>query len=317
MRAVVLAESGLRVQDVPLPVVKSGEVLLKVLRAGLCETDLQLVRGYMGFRGVLGHEFVGIPESGRFRGQRVVGEINCACHNCPTCDSGLPTHCPRRSVLGILNHDGAFAEYIAVPEVNLHPVPDHVTEEQAVFVEPLAAAFQILEQIPVLAGRVVVVLGDGRLGQLCARVLALAGCRLTVLGKHLSKLSRLQGLAIETALVQDWTSERYADVVVDCTGSSTGLATALQLLKPRGTLVLKTTVAGTPPLTLAPIVIDEIQVIGSRCGPFPPALAALASGAIDVMPLIDGRFRLDQALAAFELAQTQPVMKLLLDPCEH
>lgn len=314
MRAVVLDESGLTVADRPLPVAQSGEVLIRVLRSGLCETDLQLVRGYMGFRGILGHEFVGVAESGRYRGQRVVGEINCACHNCPTCQAGHPTHCPHRTVLGILGHDGAFAEFVAVPECNLHPVPDSVSDDEAVFVEPLAAAYEILEQVPALKGRRVIVLGDGRLGQLCARVLQLAGTRLTVLGKHESKMRRLREAGIDARHRDSASGDRDADAVVDCTGSPTGLETALKCLRPRGTLILKTTVAGTQTLSLAPFVIDEIHLLGSRCGPFEPALAALARRDIDVRPLIDGEYRLDDAQQAFTRAATEPVMKLLLTP---
>lgn len=314
MQAVVLDDAGLKVTEIAVPTPKPGEVLVRVLKAGICETDLQLVRGYMGFRGILGHEFVGISESGSLRGQRVVGEINCACEQCEYCQAGLQTHCPHRSVLGILNHDGAFAEYVSVPEGNLHRVPDNVTDEQAVFTEPLAAAFQIPAQVPLLPSHRVIVLGDGRLGNLCAQVIATAGCRLTVVGKHERKLKLISRLGIETAKVSEFDHRREADVVVDCTGSGSGFESALQLLKPRGTLVLKTTVAGTQTLSLAPLVIDEITVIGSRCGPFRPALQALQEGRIQVEPLIDATYPLAEALAAFHRAQTQPTMKLLLQP---
>jgi len=313
MRAVVLNEHGLSVTDRPIPAPLPGEVLVRVMKAGLCETDLQLIRGYMGFRGVLGHEFVGIAESGQFRGQRVVGEINCACRQCDTCRAGLMTHCPHRSVLGILNHDGAFAEFVSVPEVNLHAVPDSVSTEHAVFTEPLAAAFQILEQIPIDKSQRVIVLGDGRLGNLCAQVLSATGCHLTVLGKHTRKLSLLARRGIDTALVNDVLFEREADVVVDCTGSAGGFQVAVKLLKPRGTLVLKTTVAGTPPLSLAPLVIDEITVIGSRCGPFVPALRALKEQRVDVDSLIEGTYSLNNAIAAFERATSTPTLKLLFE----
>lgn len=314
MRAVVLGERGLVVADRPVPQPKHGEVLVRVLKAGLCETDLQLVRGYMGFRGILGHEFVGIAESGSFEGKRVVGEINCSCGHCDTCRAGLSTHCPHRSVLGILNHDGAFAEFIAVPERNLHLVPESVSTDRAVFVEPLAAAFQILEQVRIQKDQTVVVLGDGRLGNLCAQVLSQTGCRLTVVGKHPRKLSLLANLGIATMLSGDVEFARQADIVVDCTGSPTGIETAMKLLKPRGTLVLKTTVAGTHQLSLAPIVIDEITVVGSRCGPFAPALKALEERRIDVESLIDATYPLSEALAAFERATSTPTLKILLDP---
>ena len=295
----------------PLP----GEVLVRVVRAGVCETDLQLIQGYMGFKGVLGHEFVGFAESGRFAGQRVVGEINCSCWKCDTCRSGLPTHCPDRTVLGILGHDGAFAEYIAVPEQNLHTVPESLSTDEAVFVEPLAAAYQILKQRLAERGQSVVVLGDGRLGNLCAQVLTDLGCNVLVIGKHDRKLNVLREInsEIQTTLLADATPSRDADVVVDCTGSSTGLPTALQHVKPWGTVVLKTTVAGEQTLALAPIVIDEVRVVGSRCGPFGDALDGLQSGRIKVKPLISERFRLDQAVEALKLTSNQPVLKVLLD----
>jgi threonine dehydrogenase-like Zn-dependent dehydrogenase len=301
--------------DHPMPTPQAGEVLVRVLRAGVCETDLQLIQGYMGFEGVLGHEFVGIAESDNFAGQRVVGEINCSCWDCDTCRSGLPTHCPHRTVLGILGHDGAFAEYIAVPEQNLHVVPESLSTDEAVFVEPLAAAYQILKQRLVQRGQSVVVLGDGRLGNLSAQVLANFGCKVLVIGRHDQKLSIIREINndVKTALLEDAAPNRDADVVVDCTGSPTGLPTALQHVKPWGTVVLKTTVAGEQTLALAPIVIDEVRVVGSRCGPFGDALDGLRSGRINVNPLISERFALDQAVEALKLTSSQPVLKVLLD----
>ena len=303
------------VTEYPSPEPLPGEILVRVVRAGVCETDLQLIQGYMGFEGVLGHEFVGFAESGRFAGQRVVGEINCSCWKCDTCRSGLPTHCPDRTVLGILGHDGAFAEYIAVPEQNLHTVPKSLSTDEAVFVEPLAAAYQILKQRLAERGQSVVVLGDGRLGNLCAQVLTDFGCNVLVIGKHDRKLNVLREInsEIQTTLLEDATPSRDADVVVDCTGSSTGLPTALQHVKPWGTVVLKTTVAGEQTLALAPIVIDEVRVVGSRCGPFGDALDGLQSGRIKVKPLISERFGLDQAVEALKLTSNQPVLKVLLD----
>ena len=313
MRAVVLDDDGLRVIERPAPVPLPGEVLVRVLYAGLCETDLQLVRGYMGFQGVLGHEFVGIAQSGRFQNQRVVGEINCACDACDDCRSGLRTHCSFRTVLGILNHDGAFADYVSVPERNLHRVPDEVSDRQAVFTEPLAAAFQILRQISLTPDQRVIILGDGRLGNLCAQVVAGTGCQLTVVGKHASKLDLLSGRGINSMKLDELNLARQADIVIDCTGSPTGFTTALQLLKPRGTLILKTTVAGTQTLSLAPVVIDEIQIVGSRCGPFIPALEALRAGSIQVEPLIEGIYPIADAVTAFDRATTAPTLKLLFD----
>ena len=317
MRAVVLGAEGLRFQsDYPVPRPADGDVCVRVLCAGICETDLALVAGYMGFRGVLGHEFVGIAESGPFRGRRVVGEINCGCGACDWCRRGLGNHCPRRSVIGILNHDGAFADSVFVPQDNLHPVPDEIETREAVFTEPLAAAFQIPAQIPLERGQPVVVLGDGRLGNLCAQVLTKCGCAVTVVGKHDRKLDLLKRLGIKTVRLEALQRKQFADVVVDCTGHPTGLATALQLVVPRGTVVLKTTVAGEQTLRLAPVVIDEVTIVGSRCGPFSTALVALRDQTIDVRSLIDGMYPLEEAERAFQRARTEPLLKLLfaVDP---
>ncbi|WP_437229298.1 MDR/zinc-dependent alcohol dehydrogenase-like family protein [Planctomicrobium sp. SH661] len=295
----------------PLP--QPDQIPVKVLKAGICETDLQLVKGYMGFRGVLGHEFVGIAEAGRYEGQRVVGEINCACRRCDTCLRGMQTHCPHRSVLGILNHDGAFADRLWLPEVNLHPVPDHVSDDAAVFVEPLAAAFQIPAQLDLTEFQRTVILGDGRLGNLCAQVLASLGRDPLVVGKHAQKLARLQQLGIRTRLLEEMQEPRIADLVVDCTGSADGFSHACRLLQPRGTLVLKTTVAGPGGPSLAPVVIDEIRVIGSRCGPFKPAIEALAARTIDVESLITSRFPLSDGLIAFDRATRKDELKVILE----
>jgi threonine dehydrogenase-like Zn-dependent dehydrogenase len=313
MRAIVLDE-GVRFRTShPSPNPAPGEVLVRVTRAGVCETDLQLIKGYMGFRGVLGHEFVGVAESGPFAGRRVVGEINCSCAVCDTCRRGLPGHCPNRTVLGILNHDGAFADVIAVPQRNLHVVPDPVPDDVAVFTEPVAAAFQIPAQIPVRGHDRVVVLGDGRLGNLCAQVLARLSDHVLAVGKHPAKLSLLAARGIGTALLSDDLPAREVDIVVDCTGSETGLPTALTLVRPRGTIVLKTTVAGAQTLAWAPFVIDEVTLVGSRCGPFDRALAALQDGSVDVRPLVSERFPLSEGLLALERAQTGGVLKVLLD----
>jgi threonine dehydrogenase-like Zn-dependent dehydrogenase len=313
MRALVL-DDGVRMRtSQPTPTPAGGEVLVRVLCAGICETDLQLIKGYMGFRGVLGHEFVGIAESGPYAGRRVVGEINCACGACETCRRDLPTHCASRTVLGILNHDGAFADLMAVPQRNLHLVPDSIPDDIAVFTEPVAAAFQIPAQLPIAGTDRVVVLGDGRLGILCAQVLASLSDRVTVIGKHPEKLARVAALGIATARLADAPPDRSADIVVDCTGSETGLPTALRLVRPRGTIVLKTTVAGEQSMAYAPFVIDEVTLIGSRCGPFDQALAALEQGLVDVRPLISDRFSLSDGLAALDRAQDKGVLKVLLD----
>jgi threonine dehydrogenase-like Zn-dependent dehydrogenase len=313
MRAIVLDDRVSVHEARPTPTPAGGEVLVRVLCAGICETDLQLIKGYMGFRGVIGHEFVGVAESGPLAGRRVVGEINCACRQCETCRSGLPTHCPNRTVLGILNHDGAFAEMIAVPQCNLHAVPDSVPDEVAVFTEPVAAAFQIPAQMTIRSKDRVVVLGDGRLGNLCAQVLARLSDHVMVVGKHLEKLALLASLGIGTALLSDPLDERAADIVVDCTGSDAGLPTALRLVRPRGTIVLKTTVAGAQTMAWAPFVIDEVTLVGSRCGPFDQALAALEQGRVSVRPLISDRFDLSHGIEALARAQMKPVLKVLLD----
>ena len=314
MRALVLEQSNVQVDPVhPTPTPGPEESIVRVTRAGVCETDLQLIKGYMGFRGVLGHEFVGVAESGPYTGRRVVGEINCACWTCATCRNGFPTHCPNRTVLGILNHDGAFADLIAVPQRNLHLVPDSIPDDVAVFTEPVAAAFQIPAQLEIDKNDRIVVLGDGRLGNLCAQVLASIADDVLVVGKHPEKLGLLDSLGVKTALLSDDLPERAADIVVECTGSESGLPTALRLVRPRGTIVLKTTVAGTQTLAWAPFVIDEVTLIGSRCGPFDRALDALEKGLVDVQPLIADRFNLSNGLAALQRAQQKGVLKVLIE----
>jgi threonine dehydrogenase-like Zn-dependent dehydrogenase len=267
----------------------------------------------MGFRGVLGHEFVGVAEGGVLEGRRVVGEINCSCGECDACRAGHLTHCSHRRVLGILDHDGAFADMISVPERNLHVVPDEIETDAAVFTEPVAAAFQIPAQVNISRTDRVVVLGDGRLGNLCAQVLSTLTPYVTSVGKHTHKLALLRSLGIATCMLSELPPERMADIVVDCTGSDTGLPAALRIVRPRGTVVLKTTVAGTQTLALAPIVIDEVTVIGSRCGPFGKALTALQDGRVNVLPLISVRFNLSEGVEALEHARTKPVLKVLLD----
>ena len=292
---------------------QSEYVQVRVLTAGICETDLQLKQGYMGFNGVLGHEFVGIAQSGRFAGQRVVGEINCACGECDFCGRGLPRHCSRRSVIGILNHDGAFADSVWVPDENLHVVPNHVTTDQAVFTEPVAAACRILEQVAIDSTTSVVVFGDGRLGNLCAQVLKSTGCRLKVVGKHEWKIERLNKLGVTTCLLSDFQPAANTDIVVDCTGSTSGFESAMKTVRPNGTIVLKTTVAAQQSLHLAPIVIDEVNIIGSRCGPFAPALKLIADATVKVDDLISARYPLEDALMAFAHAERPDTLKVLFD----
>ena len=295
--------------DLPEPVLRPREVVLRVVKVGICDTDVQLARGYMRFQGILGHEFVGLTADGR----RVTAEINNACHACATCRAGLTHHCPHRSVLGILNHDGAMADRVAVPERNLHLIPDAILDEQAVFIEPLAAAFRITEQVNCSSETRVAVVGDGKLGLLSTWVLQLTGAKVTLVGKHPEKLA-LAGAGVATCLPAEVDRlTRSQDIVVDCTGSPSGLPTALGLVRPCGTLVLKTTVAGNHNLSLAPVVIDEVRVIGSRCGPFPPAIAALAGGRIDVKPLIAAEFPIEEAEAAFHAATQPGARKILLN----
>jgi threonine dehydrogenase-like Zn-dependent dehydrogenase len=313
VRAVVLAETGLQFRSDYAANPPEGLIPIRILKAGICETDLQLVRGYMGFRGVLGHEFVGIAEQGRYAGQRVAGEINCACGRCDYCRQGLETHCPHRTVLGILNHDGAFADRLWLPEKNLHPLPDAISDDAAVFVEPVAAAFQIPSQLELQRFKNSIVLGDGRLGNLCAQVLHARGINPLVVGKHPEKLTRLERLGIRTALLGEMQERGIVDLVIDCTGSSTGFPTACRLVRPRGTIVLKTTIADENGPNLAPVVIDEITVVGSRCGPFSDAIVALAAGEIEVESLVTSRFPIDEAIPAFEAAQRKDQLKVLLD----
>lgn len=314
MRALHLSGGEIRfVPDYIPPTPGPNLVEVRVLQAGICETDLQLKQGYMGFEGVLGHEFVGIASAGKFAGQRVVGEINCACGGCDFCKRELPRHCTRRTVVGILNHDGAFADVVYLPEENLHAVPDHVLTRHAVFTEPVAAACRILEQVAISPSDRVVIFGDGRLGNLCAQVLTTTQCQLSVVGKHEWKLDRLRQRNIDTVLLGDFQPEHTADFVVDCTGSPSGFESALQTVKPCGTILLKTTVAAQQSLHLAPIVIDEVRVMGSRCGPFGPALQMIADGRVEVESMISAEYSLDEAVAAFEHAERPDALKVLLN----
>ncbi len=297
----------------PEPQLTERQALVKVSLAGICSTDLQILRGYMGFSGIPGHEFVGAVIDGpdTLRGQRVVGEINFACGACAMCAQNLQRHCPTRQVMGILNADGSFAEYLAVPIENLHLVPANVTDEEAVFTEPLAAAFEILDQLHLQPETEVVVFGDGKLGLLCAQVLHSVGARVTLVGKHPDKLALMRRLGMVTMLLSQWTPQ-FVDVVVEATGSTIGLSLAMATVRPRGTLVLKSTVAQEHALSLAPLVINEVTVIGSRCGRFPPALHALAHKHIAVTPLITATYPLADGVAAVNRAAEPGVLKVLL-----
>jgi len=316
MRALYYDSQLVFVSDHVQPVPPPGEALIRVLLAGICNTDLEITRGYKGFRGILGHEFVGVVErceDSQLMGQRVVGEINCYCGSCPTCLAGAPTHCPNRTTLGILGRDGAMADYCVLPTRNLHIVPDRVSDVKAVFTEPLAAALEILEQVHVRPTQSVAVVGDGKLGLLVAQVMRLTGCDCVAVGRHAAKLSILERQGIATRLANSHKGIA-ADVVVDCTGQPAGFASARAMVKPRGTLVLKSTFQGQSEVNLTSIVVNETSVIGSRCGPFGPALRLLAMNLVDVESLVAATYSLDEALAAFEHARTRGTLKVLLRP---
>ena len=314
MQAITIEAGELRFRDDhELPQVEGHEVLVRVLEAGICETDIQLARGYMNFSGILGNEFVVIAHSGPLAGRRVVGEINCHCRTCPRCRSGLGNHCSHRTVIGIDRHDGAFAQWVAVPRHNLHTVPDSVGDDEAVFVEPLAAAFEFLQRVPLQRDASLIVLGDGRLGYLCAQTAATRVSRVDVVGKHPTKLARFAKRGFRTIPLDQAPADHSYDVVIDCTGSASGLPLALTLVRPRGTVIMKTTVAAEHHASLAGIVIDEIQVIGSRCGPFDVAINALRERTVDVTSLITHRFRLPDAALAFQTAVSPQAFKVVFE----
>jgi threonine dehydrogenase-like Zn-dependent dehydrogenase len=313
MRALTLNRTLEFKRDYPEPSPGPGESLVRVRMAGICGTDLELVQGYMTFKGVPGHEFVGeVVETARrdLAGKRVVGEINASCRECEWCAAGLGRHCPRRTVLGILGRDGAFAEYLCLPDETLIEVPGSVPDESAVFTEPLAAAYEIFEQVSLRDDQKIVVLGDGRLGAIVAMALAAEGLKPVIAGHHRDKLARLEALGLTTVMEADIAPG--FDVVVDCTGSPAGFGRALELVRPRGTLILKSTAAGSANLNLAPIVVNEVTVIGSRCGRFAPALAALTTGKVDPRPLISAVFPLEDGVTAFARAAESPNFKVLL-----
>ncbi len=314
MRALWLEDRRLSVRDTPTPEPPPGEALVRVVRAGICNTDIELTRGYYPFTGIPGHEFVGLVERGpdALLGRRVVGEINAVCGRCRACTSGRRTHCERRTVLGIAGRNGAFAEYLTLPAENLHPVPDAVPTDAAVFTEPLAAALEVQEQVRLHADDRVLVVGDGKLGQLVAQTIALTGCAVLVVGRHEAKLALLAQRGIETARADALTRGGF-DVAVECTGNPEGFAVAQRALRPRGTLVLKSTYAGALTLDASAVVVNELTLVGSRCGPFTPALRLLAEGRVAVQPLIHARYPLGEAPAAFAHAQRPGVLKVLLE----
>lgn len=321
MRALVFSKSdgpvkipdALHVVDLPVPD-PMDEALIKVTLAGICNTDLEIVKGYMDFQGVPGHEFVGVVHESpdpAWVGARVVGEINAGCGRCALCKKGDPRHCPERTVLGILGRQGVFAQYVTLPLANLHRVPDAVFDEAAVFVEPLAAACRIVEQIEI-ADRDVLVVGDGKLAQLIAPVLVANDARCTVVGKHATKLA-LVPRECKTFLLADLPGQADFEIVVEASGSPQGFALAMERVKPGGTIVLKSTCAHAQPINMAPLVVREIQVLGSRCGRFEPALRLLEQGKVDPRPLISHRLSLQQAIEGFALAGRPETMKVLLE----
>ena len=312
MLAVHLENGLVEIRNRPKPRRKPGHALIRLLCAGICNTDLELQRGYYGFAGTPGHEFVGVVVDADTRelvSRRVVGEINLECGRCEWCRKGMGRHCPRRSVLGIVKQPGVFSEFFTLPERNLHVLPDSIPNERAVFVEPLAAACEILEQVRIPKGAPVAVLGDGKLGLLVAQVLQAHGAEVRLFGRHKEKMAIAAAAGVAVSLVPagqfDW--------VVEATGSAPGLMQAIGMTRPRGTLILKSTVHGTVALDTAPVVVNEITLVGSRCGRFEPALKLLRSGKVRVADMISARIPLSEAAQGFELAARRGVLKVLLE----
>jgi threonine dehydrogenase-like Zn-dependent dehydrogenase len=314
MLALQRTEAGIELREVERPDRGPGEALIRVRMAGICNTDLELARGYMDYFGTLGHEFVGdVVEADNkgLVGARVAGEINLSCGHCEFCSRGLGRHCPTRTVLGILGKAGCFAEYVTLPERNLHRVPEHLADNVACFIEPVAACFEVLEQLRISPRDRILVLGDGKLGQLLTMVLVDQGFAPTLAGKHSEKLARASARGVAIA-PPDALEPKSFNVVIEATGSASGMQRALELVRPRGTLVMKSTYHGKLSLDAAPIVIDELTLVGSRCGPFQPAIASLASGDLPAESLVDAIFSLTEASAAFERAASKNTLKVQL-----
>jgi Threonine dehydrogenase and related Zn-dependent dehydrogenases len=314
MKSLWLENNQISLRDVSQPR-KPNEALIKIRKAGICSTDLELVKGYYPYTGILGHEFVGEvveAQDASWIGQRVVGEINVVCNQCEQCLNGRPTHCENRTVLGIVNRDGTFAEFTTLPIANLHSVPDSVSDEMAIFTEPLAAALEIQDQINLKPTDRVLLIGAGRLGQLIAQTLALTGCDLRVVARHTHQQGLLKARGIRSISEDEIQPWRW-DVVVEATGSPSGFSLARKAIRPRGTLVMKSTYKGEMSVNFSSIVVDEINLIGSRCGPFEPALRLMASRQVDPTVLIADEFKLEDALKAFERAAETGVLKVMVE----
>jgi len=320
MKALRFERNQLRlVEDAPVPRIE-GEALVRVIVAGICSTDLEIVRGYAGFSGTIGHEFVGTVVSSPDRSQegcRVVGEINAGCGLCALCRAGDSRHCPERTVLGIHRRDGAFAEFLSLPARNLLVVPAGISDRQAVFTEPLAAACAILEQVKIHQDHRVAVIGDGKLGHLITRVLATTGCELTMIGKHPDKLALSEGTRRIEVRGLDASGPSHFDIAVEASGSPDGLRLAIGLVRPRGFVVLKSTFHGAASFDTSRVVVDEITLIGSRCGRFAPALNLLATGTMGVEQLISAEYGLSEGIAAMKRAQEPDSLKVLLRPEQY
>jgi threonine dehydrogenase-like Zn-dependent dehydrogenase len=315
MLSVNLDSGRVGIENVSLPERPQVFALIRLLMGGICNTDLELQRGYYGFSGTPGHEFVGevvACDSAALLGKRVVGEINLACTHCLWCLRGLGRHCPNRTVLGVVQHPGAFREFLTLPERNLHVVPDSIPTESAVFTEPLGAACEILDQVSIPAGGAVAVLGDGKLGLLISQMLSAHGCRVHQFGRHKDKLAIAARAGVTVEIAGENLPEAEYEWVVDATGSASGLRTAVRMTQPRGTVILKSTIHGEVPVDTAPVIVNEITLVGSRCGRFEPALQLLAAGKVDVTSMISEEFSLANATEAFSRAALPGVMKVLL-----
>ena len=317
MKALVFDKELNFVPDYPKPIPQKGEALIKITHAGICNTDVEITKGYMGFKGICGHEFLGVVEeingeNKNLIGKRVTGEINLGCGSCPDCYNNMQRHCQNRQTLGIYKKDGIFAEYVTLPIENIVEIPDNIPDSDAILIEPLAAALEILEQVHIKPADKIAVLGDGKLGILISLVLSTTPANLIVIGKHENKLEILKKQGIKTKLLKDATETKYYDIVVDATGSVDGFEKCVSLVKPRGILVLKSTVAAEKPINLSQIVIDEITIVGSRCGQFRPALRLLEKKIFDLKPLISKTFSFDNAIEAFNYAQEKGVLKVIL-----